>query len=208
MELDELKYLWKKTDADFKPRNEEEIASMLKGSSRSIVFKIKRSVWMELLFTLVAGIALLIYALTIPSGALKWTTSSILVVLVAYTFYYVKKLRLLQQFNRGDDNMRVNLTRLIDSLTTYLRFYKRSYTVLYPVYFVLALLFGALEQGFREFLTTLARPKTIAYLFLLAGVFYFCSTWLVNWLLKKLYGNRLEQLKAVLRELENAEDKQ
>ena len=163
---------------------------------------------MELLFTLVAGIALLIYALTIPSGALKWTTSSILVVFVAYTFYYVKKLRLLQQFNRGDDNMRVNLTRLIDSLTTYLRFYKRSYTVLYPVYFVLALLFGALEQGFREFLTTLARPKTIAYLFLLAGVFYFCSTWLVNWLLKKLYGNRLEQLKAVLRELENAEDKQ
>ena len=156
MELDELKYLWKKTDADFKPRNEEEIASMLKGNSRSIVSKIKRSVWMELSFTLVSGMALLVYALTIPSGALKWTTSSILVIFVAYTFYYVKKLRLLQQFNRADDNLRVNLTRLIDNLTTYLRFYKRSYTVLYPVYFVLALLFGALEQGFREFLTTLA----------------------------------------------------
>lgn len=207
MELDELKYLWKKTDADFKPRNEEEIASMLKGSSRSIVSKIKRSVWMELSFTLISGMALLVYALTLPSGALKWTTSSILVIFVAYTFYYVKKLRLLQQFNRADDNLRVNLTRLIDNLTSYLRFYKRSYTILYPVYFVLALLFGALEQGFREFLTTLAHPETIAYLVLLAGVFYFCSTWLVNWLLKKLYGNRLEQLRGVLQELENVEEK-
>jgi hypothetical protein len=201
MELDELKDLWKKSDAVFQPKEESELASMLRGSSKSIVDKLKRSVWLELIFTTVSGIVLLVYALTLPSGALKWTSVSILAIFMAYCFYYVKKIMLLHRFNANQKNLRVTLENLIANLSGYLKFYKRSYTILYPVYFFLALLFGAMERGFDQFVTALSEPKTIFYLVGFAAIFYVGSTWLVKFVLKKLYGNHLEKLKALQKDL-------
>jgi hypothetical protein len=204
MELDELKDIWKKTDGDFKPKAESELAVMLRGNSKSIVAKLKRSVWFELIFTLVAGFILLMYALRLPAGALKWIAVSILILFVVYSFYYVKKIMLLNRFT-AENNLKVNLEKLIHNLYDYLRFYKRSYALLYPIYFCLALVFVAIERGFNEFLGLLFKPQTIAYLTLLAGLFFFCSTWFVNWCLKKLYGRHLEKLEALLNELNGNE---
>jgi hypothetical protein len=205
MELDELKDLWKKNDADFRPKADAELASMLKGNSQSIVDKLIRSVWFELIFTLVSGVGLLTYALTLPSSASKWTLVSIVLAFVAYSFYYIKKLILLNRFSRVQDNLKTNLVNLIENLTSYLKFYRRSYTVLYPIYFCLALLFGAIERGLDDFLHTMTSLKTTAALVFIAAVFYFTSTWLVNWFLKKLYGNHLEKLKKLLNELNSFE---
>src|SRR5688500_15071107 len=99
MELEELKNIWKNSNTEFQPKNEAQLFTMLKGRSRSLVEKLKRSVWFELIFTLIASVAFLIYALMLPSGALKWTTVSILILFVIYSFYYVKKLLLLNSFN-------------------------------------------------------------------------------------------------------------
>jgi hypothetical protein len=152
------------------------------------------------MFTLIAGLALLLYAIMFQSGALKWTSVSILVLFVVYSVYYVKKLLLLKNFRPGDNNLRSNLEELIANLTSYLTFYKRSYTVLYPVYFFLGLLFAGLETGSERFFETLAKPRTIIYLFLMAGVVYFLCTWFTTWYLKKLYGNHLHKLKVLLQE--------
>jgi hypothetical protein len=201
MELDELKDLWKKNDAVFQPKEERELASMLRGNSKSIVDKLKRSVWLELSFTTISGIVLLIYALTLPSGATKWTCVSILAMFVAYSFYYIKKIMLLNSFDPNKGNLRATLEHLIENLSSFLKFYKRSYTILYPVYFCLALLFGAIERGFDRFATALSEPKTILYLIGFAVIFYIGSTWLVRIILKKLYGDHLEKLKLVLKDL-------
>lgn len=201
MELDELKDIWKKNDAGFRPKNENELAVMLKGSSKSIIVKLKRSVWFELIFTLVSGLLLLAYAVTLPGGALKWTSVSILLLFVCYTVYYFKKLNLLNKFGKAEVNVRENLENLTSHLANYLKFYKRSYTILYPVYFCLALAFGAMERGLEQFMSVISQPRTLLYLAGLALIFYFSSTWFVNWYLKKLYGNHLEKLKSVLREL-------
>jgi hypothetical protein len=202
MELEDLKSIWKNSEP-FRPKGEAEIASMLRGNSQSIISKLKKSVWFELTITLIAGVALLVYALTLPSGALKWTSISILLMLVVYSFYYVKKLMLLNRFDSANENLRTSLENLYDNLSSYLRFYKRSYAILYPVYFVLGLLFGALERGMNEFINSLIQPKTILYLLFIAGVFFFCSTWLTNWYLKKLYGNQMDKLQQLLHELQN-----
>jgi glucan phosphoethanolaminetransferase (alkaline phosphatase superfamily) len=198
MELEELKSIWKNNDPGFRLKDESEIALMLKGKSQSIVDKLKRSVWFELVFTFVAGVALLIHALTLQSGALKWTAVSILLLFVGYSFYYIKKLTLLRNYNPGAENMRASLERLIDNLSSYLRFYKRSYTILYPIYFLLGLLFAAIERGTDNFLNTMTNPRTIFYLCTIALIFFFCSTWLTNWYLRKLYGNHLDKLKNLL----------
>jgi hypothetical protein len=201
MELDDLKNIWNQNKTIYPQKNEAEIAEMLKGRSTSIINKLKKSVGLELIFTIVAGIALLVYALTLPAGALKWIAIFFLVMLVGYSFYYVKKIILLNRFDTADQNLNRNLTQLIEKLSSYLNFYKRSYTVLYPLYFFLGLLFSGIERGTEDFFDSLMKPKSMMLVVAIGGIFYFASTWLVDWFLKKLYGNHLDKLKALLKEL-------
>jgi hypothetical protein len=201
MELEELKSIWKNSEPVFQPKDEKEIAAMLKGRSISIIDKLKRNVWFELILTIVVAVALLVYALSLPSGGLKWTSISFILMCLGATFYYVKKIIMLNRFNPANENIRGNLISLIDNLTAYLKFYKRSYTVLYPVYFCVALLFGAIERGAEAFFENLMRPRTIILLTFLTGVLFFVSTWFANWYLKKLYGNHLDKLKNLLSDI-------
>jgi hypothetical protein len=201
MELDELKSLWKKQGDSFQQRNEVEIAAMLNGRSKSIIAKLKRNVWIELCFTLIAGVALLIYALTLEASAIRNVAIAILISFVGYSVYYIKKLILLNRFNTAGDNVRSNLENLVNNLSSYLKYYRLSYTVLYPAYFFLGVIFGGATQGSDRFFEVLAETRTIVLLLILALVFYFSSTWLVNWLLKKLYGNHLEKLKNILNDI-------
>ncbi|HYG03984.1 MAG TPA: hypothetical protein VD927_16175 [Chryseosolibacter sp.] len=205
MELEELKDIWNKSNKGFHLKGESELAGMLKGNSRSIIDKLKRNVWFELIVTIVAGVGLLVYAMTLPTGALKWTTVSILVLFVAYSFYYVKKLSLLRRFDPGHHDVRSSLESLIGSLSAYVNFYKRSYTLLYPVYFGLGVLFGGLETGSSRFYQLFTDTKALLLLSGSAIVFFFITTWFADWYLRKLYGNHIAKLKDVLRELNSGE---
>jgi hypothetical protein len=206
MELEDLKNIWKKQNSNFTLRNEAEISAMLKGTSQSIISKLKRSVWFELSATIVAGVGMLVYALTLPNGALKWTSIAIPLVFVMYGVYYIKKLILLNNFNPAGDNVRENIEKLVDNLTTYLRFYKRSYTILFPVYFALGIIFRLLEVGTSRMVELLSQTKTILLLIGTAALFYAASTFVVDWLLKKLYGNHLEKLRTLLKDLHEKAD--
>ncbi len=201
MELNDLNSIWKQDKHGFEPKREAEIASMIKGRSNSIISKLKRNVWFELIFTIACGVALGIYALTLESGALRWTIISLIVLFISYLFYYVKKIILLNQFNPSAENLKNGLQHLLERLTTYLNFYKRSYAILYPVYFCLGILFGAIDQGLDGFLHHMSQPKTILYVVLIAGIFFICSILVTNWYLRKLYGNHLDKLKELLNEL-------
>lgn len=203
MEIEDLKDIWKKQSANFEKKNETELAGMLKGRSRSIITRLKRNVLFELIFTFLGGLALLTYALTLSTGSLKWTSISIIVLFAVYSLYYIKKLRLLASFESGNDNLKTSLQRLIHDLRTYLRFYRRSYSILYPTYFFIFLLFTALEHGATGFIHRLAQPEIFITLVLGAGFFFVLSTWLTTWYLKKLYGNHLEKLEGLLKELES-----
>jgi hypothetical protein len=201
MELEDLKNIWKKQNEGFQPKEEAELASMLKAKSISIITRLKRNVWFELIFTFLGGLGLLVYALTLPGGSLKWASISILVLFAVYSFYYVKKLTLLNRFGDANAHIRANLERLIVDLKGYLKFYRRSYSVLYPVYFLLGLIFGGIEHGATEFYRRVSRPDVMITLLLGAALFFVFSRWLTTWYLKKLYGNHLEKLESLLRDL-------
>lgn len=200
MELEDLKSIWKSSEPVFQPKNEQEIARMLKGRSISIVNKLKRNVWFELVFTIVVSVVLLIYALSLPKGAMKWTSISLLLMCIASTVFYVKKLSILNHVQGINENLHDTISFLIKNLTTYLRFYKNSYTVLYPIYFLLGLVFSFMEKG-TDIADFLSQPTTIIYLLFMAGLFFLISFWLARWFLKKLYGDHLEKLKSIMDEL-------
>jgi hypothetical protein len=205
MELEELRSIWKNNEPGFQRKDETEIASMLTGRSLTIIDKLKRNVRFELIFALAVSVCLLIYALTLPSGKLKWTSIAILLMCIGYTFYYIKKIILLNRFDPAKENIRANLVSLIDKLSGYLKFYRRSYTVLYPVFFCLGLIFGALEHEAGQSPDSMFKPVSLFYLVVMAAVLYLLSTWLINWYLKKLYGNHLEKLKSLLHDIQGKE---
>jgi hypothetical protein len=202
MELEELKSIWRSGDTEFQPKDEREIALMLKRRSVSIIDKLERNVWFELILTLVIGMALVVYALTLPSGAIKWVSICLLTVYCVTTFTYVKKIRLLRSFNPVEKNLRASLTALIETLSGYITFYHRSYTILYPLFFCLMLLFIGIERGAASFFDNLVKPVTIISLLFVAGVYYLTSTWFAKWYLKKLYGNHVEKLKSLLNDIQ------
>lgn len=203
MEIDDLKDIWKKQGEGFEPKGEAELARMLKSKSTSIIAQLKRNVWVELFFTSLGGLALLGYALTLPAGSLKWTSISIPVLFVLYSFYYLKKLQLLNTFESGTDNLKASLHKLVLSLKGYLKFYKRSYSILYPVYFFIGLLFAAVERGADKFFHHVSKPEIFITLLLGAIAFFILSSWLTAWYLKKLYGDHLEKLESMLHELQS-----
>lgn len=201
MELEDLKEIWQRHDQGYEPKAESEIAQMLKSTSNSIVNKLKRNVWFELLFTIACSIGLGIYTLTLERGAILWMVVSLLVLFTAYLFYYVKKLILLQKFDASDTNVKTNLLNLHKKLSIYVGFYKKSYGILYPVYFFMGVFFGAIDGGIDNFLNRLKDPLTVTYLVVLTGVFFIITIFITNVYLKKLYGNHLKKLKELLDEL-------
>jgi len=201
MELEDLKSIWKRGEPAFQPKNEEEIAMMLKGRSISIVNKLKRNVWFELIFAIVVSVALLLYALSLEKGAMKWTSISLLLMCLASTIYFIKKLSVLNRVQGINDNLHDTISFLITNLTSYVKFYKNSYTVLYPVYFLLGLSFSVLERGTDNFVAFVSKPLIILYLLFMSGLFFFITSWFARWYLKKLYGDHLEKLKKILDEL-------
>ncbi|MCU0398351.1 MAG: hypothetical protein MUC73_09640 [Cyclobacteriaceae bacterium] len=201
-ELDDLKSIWKQ-QKPFEAKNEEEIALMLKGRSKDLITKLKRNVWFELILTMVCIAGLGFYGFTLRPGALMWTILALLVFLVSYSFYYVKKIILLNEYDSSATDLKSNLQQLIERLEIYLKFYKRSYAILYPVFFALGILFGALETGFDQYIQKFKSPTYVMAFLLLTIVFMVGIYTITNWYLKKLYGNYIDKLKSLLKELQN-----
>lgn len=201
-ELEDLKQIWRSHEQGYEPKKESEIAVMLQGRSNSIIGKLKRNVWFELIFTIACSVALLVYALTLEAGAIMWTIISLIVLFTAYLFYYVKKLLLLGKFDASGGNIKSSLENLYQKLTVYVNFYRKSYTVLYPVYFFLGLFFGALETGLDGFISRMREPKTVITLVVLMGLFFILGFVATHFYLKKLYGNHLTKIKELLNELQ------
>lgn len=199
-ELDDLKSIWKR-QTGFETKNESELAQMLKGRSNTLIHKLKRSVWFELIFTVFCIVALGAYSVTLSQGALMWTILALLVLLVSYTLYYVKKIILLNQYDPAAENLKDNLSNLLHRLDSYMKFYKRSYAILYPVFFALGLLFGAIESGFDRFIQKFENPLYALSFAILSIVFMVGVYTITDWYLKKLYGNHIDKLKGLLAEL-------
>jgi|DewCreStandDraft_4_1066084.scaffolds.fasta_scaffold24239_1 hypothetical protein len=200
-ELDKLKAIWQNATG-YTGKEKEEIARMLQGESASIVSRLKRNVWFELLFTILTGLALIYIGITSNNNRLSLMIAMLMVVYLIYLLYYIRKLRLLNRFSMTEGNIKSNLQHLTGALRGYLNFYKLSYIILYPLFFVAGLWIAARDVGVDEFLK---RFSDTAYLLrfllltalLMSGVYTF-----TNWYLKKLYGNHLKRLQGILKEFD------
>lgn len=200
-ELEKLRSIWQNASG-YIGKGKEEIALMLQGESASIVSRLKRNVWFELLFTIVTGIALVYIGISSANNRLSLMIAVLMVIYLIYLLYYIRKLRMLNRFSMNEGNIKNNLLHLTGALQGYLNFYKLSYIILYPVFFVAGLWIAARDVGMDEFLDRFNNPAYLVRFVLLTallmgGVYVF-----TNWYLKKLYGNHLKRLQGILKEFD------
>jgi hypothetical protein len=118
----------------------------------------------------------------------------------------VRKIKLLNRFEGSQGNVRANLERLVRDLDAFLRFYYRSYTLLYPGYLMLIVILAIADQGLSEFLESLRDWRTVAYLLFLVLLSFALSFWISKWYLGKLYGTHLQKLRGLLEELREGDN--
>ncbi|HJV18297.1 MAG TPA: hypothetical protein VJ552_00335 [Sediminibacterium sp.] len=212
MELDDLKNkLNQQLETDHLLRSEADIAALLKKKAHSVLSKIKRSLWFEIIFCF-AFTALLVYvgfASKYQSLRIYAGSFSVIMLLITGVFFF-----LLKRINQAGSNnlpIRENLQSIVILMDEFIRRYMQFCIALLPVCTIFS---AALQMHEKETIVEIdtflskIRPAqsqklliTLLYLVIsFVGLYY-----LSKWYLKKLYGNFVDQLKGYIRELEENE---
>lgn len=212
MELDEFKGLLKhQMETDHFYRSEADIAVLLTKKANSILGKIKKSLWFEIISCIL--ITLLFGYLGFVS---KYTSfhiyfSVFTIVFIPFTiilFYLLKKTN---QINSNNLSIKNNLQSIVLVLEEFMKRYFQFTMALIPICFVFAFILGYNEKQpidsidqillkYKPSVTLISILTLIYMIALTVGVYYF-----TKWYLKKLYGNYVEQLKVYINELKESE---
>lgn len=205
MEIDdELKSLWKSASATQPELDANQLREMLRGNSRGIIERMKKSVWFEIAITDLSLIVVALIIYYLKAGPLRWLMVGVFASLVASGVYFILKMRLLAQFDFGAHNLKDNLKQLSARLERFLRVYTAAFRWGYVIFYFLALIAIVTERGKEgsiEFVTsTFGISFLLFYTVLIAGSFM-----LVKWYVHKLYGVHLERLQQLLSDVSATE---
>lgn len=200
MELDNFKNAWKEMIPGEKKTSKEELLQMLQQKSQRPIARMKRNLYLEAAAVVVLYSLAALMNYTMDRMFFAEMGTILLVVGVLGLFYYYKKLRLLQDMECVQCEVKSNLERQVQLLEKYIRFYFIAGTVLAPLVYFLC--------GYIVLSKTPVYPaRSISYYILFAGVgiiLTVLSYYLNKWYVGKLYGQHVQQLKKLLEQFEEA----
>lgn len=212
MELDDLKYqLTQKLSTDHTERSGADFAQLLTRKTVSVIDKLKRSLWLEILFCLPVILLFSYIGITSRYPSMQIYFSVFTVVMGVFMFLLIYLLRKINHLSNTLLPVKSNLETIVSITEEFVKRYFQFIMVLIPVCFVFSFLLGYYEPNRIPELDRLSEKIVnrgwklilllIAYFVgLSAGTYY-----LTKWYLKKLYGNYLEQLKKCIAELSETE---
>jgi hypothetical protein len=208
MELESLKYIWRSLEAPPAPEPDRNVMlALLEQRSRGPVARMRRNLVGEgilLLITYIPGILCYILEFEGRLSALSWLLG---LLAIAFGAYYYRKYRLLSEMQCFTCQVRSNLSRQVNTLKKYTRFYLLAGTGVIPVTFFLAYAIIAWKlpsAGSALYYRLHPMPwwaNPIYWMILLVPVTigsYFANAWYVN----KLYGRHIKKLQDLLREMD------
>jgi len=209
MELDEIKDLLnKKLETDHLHRSDADFASLLTKKANSVLIKIRKSLWFEIISAIVITIAFALIAFTSKYNSIQIYFSVFTLVFIPFTIVFIF---LLKKTSTIDSNLPVksNLQSIVNILEEFTKRYYQFTMALIPICFIFSFALGYTEKEPVEFLDTVIgkyKPSIswiliFTFLYVIAltvGVSYF-----TKWYLKKLYGKYVDELKNYINELNN-----
>jgi len=208
MELDELKSLINhKLATDHTGRSAEDIAVLLTKKTSSVIDKLKRNLWIEIIccIVVIAGFAYLGIAGSNHSFRLYFSVFAVLSVVFLGILVYL--MRRTNQLSATALPVKSNLQTLVTLIEEFSKRYFQFTMALIPVCFVFAFILGYNEPEHIPTVDSFAKKHfstpwqiiafAIGYMVLLTvGIYYF-----TKWYIRKLYGRIVDQLKDCIREL-------
>ncbi len=197
MSLDLLKQGWQSL-GESKVVDDAALARILQRKSKRPIAKIKRNLFWELMAVLVLYVSFTAYYFLSDDG-LYWTVSILLFALGAiFGFYYYKKSKLLHKMECVACEVKSNLENQVKLLEQYVRLYFILGNVLTPVAYISAGLIAFYKTPNHEAHTSEVYPILFGSAVLLTIGVYFLNKWYV----RKLYGQHVDALKTLLKEME------
>jgi len=210
MELDELKSLINdRMERVQKEKSPAEIALLMGKKTKSVTGKIKRSLLIELIVSILFTLICAAVAVFTKYDALRiyfgiFTFVSLLFIPLVY-----RKLNKTKKLSDTILPVKNNLQVLVKLIREYIRRYFQLTMALIPVSLIISFILGYTDGDLsnsstqNSFFTDLIESPLrltflIAYIILFSvGMYYF-----TKWYLKKLYGNYIKQLEDLIAELE------
>ena len=211
MELDELKnYLNRQLEEQSPLQSSGEISAILRNKSIGIVDRIRRSLWIELVISLLAVMAVL-YAKNLGGSYVMQIYFNIFLgITLMFLPIFIWLIRSTYQLSPELSSVKTNLTRLHLLISRFTRFYFIfSMAIFLPVIFysLIAAVYERSNQSLMEslqfYMQLPAVPLLLIGLYILGfGIFLY---FFARWYIRLLYGKYLDKLKDLLTELDTLE---
>jgi Flp pilus assembly protein TadB len=207
MELDNLKYVWKRLEEDRGGyRNEDRIREILSKRQLIPVSRMKRNLLIELLLACLLYTPLCIWYWFDFNHRFPEVSGFLLLLLVFFMVYYYRKSRLLTEMQNLSCPVKENLERRIATLEKYIRFYL-ILGGLIPVciLFLGLLMYGKLPRpSWSNPFYTDSHHSLWQVILLWTAIVLFASIaiyFLDRWYVNRLYNRQIKKLKEMLREI-------
>ena len=211
MELEELKnYLNRQLEEQSTLQSSEEISAILRNKSIGIVDRIRRSLWIEFVISLLAVMAVLYAKYLGGNYVMQIYFNIFLGITLLFLPIFIWLIRSTYQLSPELSSVKTNLTRLHLLISRFTRFYfVFSMAIFLPVIFysLIAAVYERSNQSLMEslqfYMQLPAVPLLLIGLYILGfGIFLY---FFARWYIRLLYGKYLDKLKDLLTELDTLE---
>ena len=208
MDLDELKYQLKaKLSADHAGRSNKDIAALLNKRTHSIIGKLKKSLWMEIIFGILITVGFGLIGIMSKYVTLRIYFSIFAVMCAAFIVLLIYLLRRITHLSSSTLPVKSNLQTIVNIIEEFIKRYFQFTMALIPVCFIFSFLLGYNEpepvpevDGLAKSIFSAAWQVVVFLVIYMAaltvGIYYF-----TKWYLKKLYGKYMDQMKECIAEL-------
>lgn len=204
MELDNLKTIWKEVGTAATKTSAEELEQLLSKKSKSLIAKLKRNLFWELMVVAILYIGTMLYYFIVNEPGMFYLGLLMLSIGGFYLWFYVSKRRLLVKMECVTCEVKSNLSTQLATLEKYVKLYLWVGTLMIPVVLFLVLLI-MIYFGPNSTQTLEKFGSKIGYVFLIWVILsciitipiYFLNKWYVH----KLYGQHIKKLKAIVNEM-------
>jgi MFS family permease len=210
MQLDELKILLKeKLDTQHPEKSTEDISKLLSKHTQSVIGKLKRSLWIEI-------IACLVFALACAAVGVFGKYASLQIyfsIFAILCFLFLPVLWFLLQKTKKLSNtslpVKSNLEFLVKILKEYVKRYFQLTMALIPITIFIAFSLGYSDENLHNpelhnpfFPTITGSTLSIIFAIIYLILFSVGMYYVTKWYLKKFYGNYIDELQSLIKELE------
>ncbi len=205
MDLDDLKGAWKQQaqQTDKQLLNDQQLRAMLHIKAANTIDLLKNSVRFELWFTVLFMVVCVVVIFLTKDQTIRDISIITIIVSGGFSYYYFKKLSLLNHLHVENKSIKENLIHLVTNFEKFLWFYRWGINILSPIASLAGAFIGLHVSTGKDFIELGLQIKVWLILIVILSPLTVLFNYGIKWYLKKLYGNHLSHLRFLMQELQD-----